>query len=122
SVSLIVATVRYGRAHAYVPCRQRQAVNLLAFMCKAKQRRAAPALAAAQKPQAAVIKAATHAQPPAFFIESHQGHQDQIQGPGCTLAERLRTGLEDAEAVALQRFTRLQSLEIHTRARPGVQH
>ena len=63
-----------------------------------------------------------HAQSPADLIEADQWQQDQIQRPDRALAPTVGQWLSDTEAVALEFFALLETLEHHARAWPGMQY
>ena len=68
-------------------------------MGQAQQRRLAPALAAREVSEAAVVEAAAHAQAATRIIETDQRQQHQVQRPDLALLANVDPWLKDAEAI-----------------------
>jgi len=91
-------------------------------MGQPQQRRLAPLSTSCQVRQAAVIKAAAHAQSTSGVIESHQRQQHQVQGPDLALPGDVLARFRDTKAVGLHFFAGVNALEHHLGLRPGAQY
>jgi len=110
------------RVQRDVPGLGLNALHPLAFMRNADQARSVPVCALAQEAQGAVIEAAAHAETVAVGIESDQGHQDEVEGPGERQSSLPPGWFRYAEAIGTHRLTRSIAQEPELTVLAGPQH
>lgn len=123
-LKLINSLIRGNRLNRHIPVIGFDFHYPLKFMRQPNEPWFSPETSAAQKSQALVIKATTHAEAVAIAIEGHEGHEDEIEFLRTRTVLRAYRGLEYAQAVVNQRCVRIVRCEpksIMTQARQDRQ-